>query len=423
MCREYNTDAGVCYAVAFTVGFAAGVRTGGEYKIGRFRPFQKDLKHLTLSMILPHPRHLPYCWNNVCNIQTVFTPFSDFNDKEMKFENIIARVNHAVQTKAADVVVLSTPAPVPTLKVALLLGLAACVPAVARLSKQQMSKVPMFYRFAWVAAFAINLITVLIPGRLDDEKRVASEGDGTAPWESLFEPSGWAFAIWGIIYGAELLSAAYVGAVGEPVTELSKIVPYFLAGNLFQSLWCVSFRSQYKRVLWLPLLMLVGGGVSFGLGHFELTTALNYLTSTFNADTRNMLYLLRFPFALHTAWLACAALLNFNALLAVNQFSRSVQVAAAFFSAYGGAALGAALTLRTGDPMLALTVAWALSALSDRTHQRAVTFAAGKSLDGKGSRPGSTEQALATTEKILSNVLIALGLATVAPNPIFVGMF
>lgn len=327
-------------------------------------------------------------------------------------------MSNAVQMKAAGSA-LSTEAPVPTLKVVLLLGLAAGIPALVKYLKQHMTVTPWMYRMIWVASFAVNVLAVSIPGRLDGEKKLASEGKGISPWNSLFEPSGWAFAIWGVIYTVEFLSAGYVGMVGEPMAEISKVVPFFAAGNLFQSLWCMSFRSEFKKVIWLPMIMLVGCGLSFGMCHWQFTSALNYLSSTFNADTRNILYLLRFPFALHAAWVACATLLNFNVLLAVDNYSRSVQVAAAFFSAYGGAALGIALTLRTRDPFLALTVAWALSALSDRTHQKAVSIAAGKSTENPENNSGSTERALATTEKVLSFLLIAFGAASVTPNAIF----
>lgn len=290
------------------------------------------------------------------------------------------------------------------------------IPYVTKYSDQWASKDPNMYKILWVAAFVANIVSVALPGRFDAK---AAKGEGF-PWSSMFEPAPWAFAIWPVIYLCETLMTAYVALGNEPVKEFAKVTPFWLAGNLFQSAWCLSFRPHMTGFLWLPMAFLALSGACMGLGHMSLTNSITGLSSAFNADTLNVLRLARVPFALHTAWLVAASLLNLNAWVAVSSVSPRVQVAMAFLSAFAAGGLGAALALRTRDPLLALTAAWALTALGVRTQRKVdAAVAMGRAQGEPVGGEVAAQRVLAQTEKVLACILAALGVGVTLPNPLF----
>ncbi|KAJ1411401.1 hypothetical protein B484DRAFT_183357 [Ochromonadaceae sp. CCMP2298] len=301
--------------------------------------------------------------------------------------------------------------PVPQVKFALITIAIAAIPSLAWWVSKQSKGTDWLYKAAWVGAFIVNLITVSIPGRFDGRAETTVDGKVTIPWKSLFEPSGWAFAIWGVIYASELLVTAYVGVIGQPSAVLTRAAPFWLMGNLFQSLWCFAFRKEFASILWLPMSLLALGAASLGLAHNELTVAIDALSDTFSTGAKWRLLLLRLPLALHTGWLSAASLLNLNAWMSVSRFPLDRQITTAFLSAYLGAALGAGLSVRSGDPFIAFTVAWALAALADRTLQKVKETPALVSAD--------TQSALAMTEKMLSYALVAVGMGAGGARAIF----
>lgn len=303
-------------------------------------------------------------------------------------------------------------------KLGLLLISIPAIPALLLYFKNKITVSPWMYRALWVGAFLINMIAISFPGRFDSVQK----WEGGIPWESSFEPSTWAFSIWAVIYASELVSTLHVGLLGEPMNALRKAAPFWIAGNLFQALWCISFRPDFMNMLWLPTALLVLAGASFACAHLELTSSIRYLSSAFNSQAQNHLFLVRFPLALHFTWLAAASLVNFNSWLAVSKMSLDSQLAAAFLSAYVSATVCAAIAWKTRDPFIAFTLAWALAALSDRTRQKstAALVAEGSALDsGKRGLFGRAQGALATTEKVLSYVLLALGAGVSIPKEIF----
>lgn len=67
---------------------------------------------------------------------------------------------------------------------------------------------------------------------------------------TLVNPSGWAFAIWGPIYlGEAAFVTSQLFASDTTLNALNALIPDvtapFVAANIMQSLWCVSFRPSY----------------------------------------------------------------------------------------------------------------------------------------------------------------------------------
>ena len=105
--------------------------------------------------------------------------------------------------------------------------------------------------------------------------------------------------------------------------------------------------------------LLALGAVCFGGALHEFSLAMGPIL---NKD-KIMLLLCRLPLSLHTAWLSAATLLNLNAWLAVTGSRASEQLALAFLSAFAAAALGTVTSIYNQDPLIAFTIAWALTAL------------------------------------------------------------
>jgi hypothetical protein len=267
------------------------------------------------------------------------------------------------------------------------------VPIIVTLLEKQIQKSPMFYRIVWVGAFIVNLITVSIPGRFDGTVS-DSTGKPEFPWRTVFAPAPWAFAIWGIIYFSEGLLA------------LKSAAAYWAAGSLFQAVWTALFRPRFHKLLWLPMIALALGSAALFGAHGILTDA---ILPSMDVWEKARLIALRSPISLHATWLTAAALLNLNAWISVSQASLGCQVAVGFASAYIAAIAGAVIAVRRGDPLVALVVAWALAALASQTREKCEVAAL----------PGSTVEALALTEKTLSNLLLPLAIAAPTLSKMF----
>ena len=300
----------------------------------------------------------------------------------------------AAQTTA---VAPSTSNVLPILQALILLS---AVPVAISFANKSVKNSPYLFRVIWVVAYLVNLITVSIPGRFDG-KVAAGNGKVDFPWRTVFAPAGWAFAIWGIIYLGETIMVGYIGSIGLPMDALRKAAPYWAMGNLFQAVWTFLFREQYKMLMWLPMLSLALGSASLFAAHGELTNA---ILPAMNIWEKVRIIAIRSPISLHATWLTAASLLNLNAWAALSGTSLGTQVALGFASSYFVAIAGAVIAVKQRDPLVALVVAWALAALSYQTKEKCQV----------AEFSPSTVEALALTEKVLSNILI--GTAVVAPT-------
>jgi len=279
-----------------------------------------------------------------------------------------------------------------------------------------------------VAAFAANCVAVSVPGRIDgrqddamrrqgelDPSKPSATGQGggsggtsssSSPSESaplaegsgrrttqeydatygpargrtLVSPSGWAFAIWGPIYIGE---AAVIAAQFIPGNGLEQVLPQmtapFVAANIFQSLWCASFRSSYGTEGWTPYVssaMLAGTAYSLSKVHAVGCSA---------AAAGLGWYFL--PLALHFGWTTAATLVNLNGSVAMNPSNSDRAVAAVgHASAVAAAALGVGVTLVQSAPTYGFTVAWALAACADGMKKRVASSAEVVEGEGGGNR-------------------------------------
>jgi len=247
-----------------------------------------------------------------------------------------------------------------------------------------------------VAVFATNVIAVSVPGRLDgpqdeamregninptkhnatpsgdkEDSPLVGKGQSSAYTlnrsRTLINPSGWAFAIWGPIYlGEAAFVAAQLFASDVAASALlPQIAAPFVAANLFQSLWCASFRPSYGEgwKKYISAAMLAATGYSLSLVHTAGSAAMA-------ADPSDLSYFL-LPITIHFGWISAATLVNLNGSLASDESAspRSL-IALGHSSALAATALGVGMTVSGADPAYGLTLAWALAACADGMSKR-----------------------------------------------------
>lgn len=299
----------------------------------------------------------------------------------------------------AKTAVSALPVTIPYVKLSgVILGTVG-IPGLIYFFKEQLfHKFPWSFRVAWTLSFLCNVIFVSIPGRFDG----VADADINIGWETVFAPAGYAFAIWGMIYLGELLITLYTGLYGIPDHPLRDATIWWTFGNIFQSLWCAAFRPQFKSFLWLPSSLLGLAAISLFKVHDVLTNSI--LDSSQSLWTKIGLTAFRAPVSLHAGWLAAATLLNLNGWAAMSQISMGSQVALAFGSSYIAFILGLFIAIRQRDPLVALTVAWALGAIAYQTKEKS-----------KLNLSAETKEALVKTEGFLAKVLVsaALGIPVV----------
>ena len=275
---------------------------------------------------------------------------------------------------------LNTPPVVATAGLTVLSGLSMSAPFASTLSMAALQGLN-------TTAFLINVGAVSVPGRIDGQQdydmrkgslnpdKPGSTGQSeTTPLggnidtyspsrgRTLVSPSGWAFAIWGPIYIGELCFVAGQFLPGSGLeTVLPQITMPFVAANLFQSLWCASFRPYYEGWgLMVSPLMLAGTAFSLSQVHTVACSAA--------ASGLGWFFL---PLTMHFGWTTAATLVNLNGSIAeYRSLSDSTVIAAGHASALAASVLGVGLTLAQSSSGYGLTLAWALSACADGMRKR-----------------------------------------------------
>ena len=288
-------------------------------------------------------------------------------------------------------VVGSSEKAVPYVELSIITIATALVPIGINYFKAYVEKIPWLYRLAWGLAFLLNVATVSIPGRFDDQQ--SNGNKGIASWKTVFAPAPYAFAIWGVIYLGELLLTIYSGLIGTPVQALRRASTFWIAGNMFQSLWCSCFRPKFRSALWLPSTHLALAALSFYMVNAAIFSGLN--KSHFFSQENMLLLVLRAPIALHAGWLSAATLLNLNAWASVSLLPIGKQIGLAFASSYFAFAVGVIMTFWLADPLIPLTLAWALEAVAYETRTNCQV-----------NLSQETKEALFFTEGFLAKALI-----------------
>jgi len=222
---------------------------------------------------------------------------------------------------------------------------------------------------AALAAFGLNLVTVSLPGRIDGYQQEAASTDISKSRrneinqvtaylsKSLVAPAGWAFAIWGPIYLGEtalMLSQFQLAALKA---ILPVVAAPWVAANVFQALWCASFRPQFTGAAKFVSAGMLGG-VAWSLSKVHAVTAA--LSGAWWSV----------PLTMHFGWTTAATLVNLNGAVAANFDNDTIITATGHLSAVAATALGIAVTVTRAAPVYGCVIAWALAACGDGMARR-----------------------------------------------------
>ena len=244
---------------------------------------------------------------------------------------------------------------------------------------------------AAAAAYALQVVCVSIPGRIDgemakdlqDEKRRAdgkevstnkdSAGEEAKKLSSrngktLVAPAGWAFAIWGPIFVGELVSVISqlsIPADDTLVPLLRKTAVPFAFAHIFQSLWCAAFRRIYSgNLMYISFAMLASTAYSLSKAHAAFAAE----SSSYSGGTYAKLF---FSMSLHTGWTVAASIVNLNGAFSMKESSSPRNIAfLGHASVVAATAVGVAVTTMRSAPVFGGVISWALLAVADGMKQR-----------------------------------------------------
>jgi len=233
-------------------------------------------------------------------------------------------------------------------------------------------------RFVNLITYGLNTISTSIPGRIDgqaarDLSSASKDGSGMKELspqtgKSLVAPSGWAFIIWAPIFLGELVVVTSQFLVDESSTLANTIrmasIPFSMA-QIFQCLWCASFRPKYEGQL-----MFISTGMLSSIAYSLSKAHSAYVSSSYNS----LEYIIHFlPMTLHFGWTTAASLVNLNgAVASLGDMVATPKVMAGLghASALVGTVLGVYITASRKSPVYGGVIAWALLALSDSMRKR-----------------------------------------------------
>lgn len=223
-------------------------------------------------------------------------------------------------------------------------------------------------------AYTLNFISVSRPGRMDGQSTADDGVLSPRNGRTLVAPAGWAFAIWGPIFLGEAIGVAAQffiwesNAANQPLIRLlKKTSGSFITANLFQSLWCATFRPKYDgKKMFVSVGMLAATAYSLSRVHHVFTSS--SMMSSFNNVQYGLFF---FPMALHFGWTTAASLVNLNGAIAMNEKSSKAFIAiVGQISVIGATALGIYLACQRDAPVYSGVIAWALSAVADSMQKR-----------------------------------------------------
>lgn len=207
-----------------------------------------------------------------------------------------------------------------------------------------------------------NLADVLSPWGRD-------VGEVSRRYQNLFTPAPYAFAIWGLIYGAFLVHcvvALLPSRRGMPIYD--RLAPPLLLGNLLAALWVAAFRQEWM----VASVAIIAATLVCAVVMFRRASAA--------VEAGKARFALTIPFALFVAWICVATIADVAATLVAAGWDggplRPGQWTALMLAVATG--IGLALGVGFRQFVVPAVVAWAAAAIwvADRGVDRTAMLAA-----------------------------------------------
>lgn len=271
-------------------------------------------------------------------------------------------------------------------------------------------------RIANLLSYGINVISVSRPGRLDGEAAVEDGQLSPRNGKTLVAPAGWAFAIWGPIFLGEavgVLSQFFLNDEMAPIVKLLRETSGpFIAAQLFQSMWCATFRKKYdENKMFISVGMLSATAYSLSKAHAAFTSSASSSSSALQYG------LFFFPMALHFGWTTAASIVNLNGAVAMKKDANEKVIAlVGHLSVIVATILGVVLANKRGAPVYSGVISWALSAVADSMKKRIEGAGSGKDEKKRKNKKGNSQIGLygASTQYVLSKTGAIANAATSA---------
>jgi translocator protein len=186
-------------------------------------------------------------------------------------------------------------------------------------------------------------------------RHTLSVAEVSEKYPTLFTPAPYAFAIWGVIYGATLLYSVLALLPNQlEVRFHDRVAPWLVLTNALASLWLALFSAEQLG----PSVLIIGAIVT--------SCVVMYSIASDHLMTEHLSHWWRVPFGLWLGWLSVAALANLSTALVAagwDGWPLSPPVWAAVMLA---AALLVALVVDVLflDPVVAFVVSWAAAAIA-----------------------------------------------------------
>ncbi|RYZ08655.1 MAG: hypothetical protein EOO73_07320 [Myxococcales bacterium] len=179
--------------------------------------------------------------------------------------------------------------------------------------------------------------------------------DVSHAYPTLFTPAGYAFAIWGLIYGASLVYAVLALMPKQlGVVMHDRVAPWMLLTNALASLW-VSLFSQEQLG---PSTLIIAATLVSAIVMYSMVS--DHLVS------EHLSHWWRVPFGLWLGWLSVATLANFNIAFSAagwSGFPLSEPLWTSVLVAFAGLVAVAVGGLFL-DPVVPFVIAWAAFAIA-----------------------------------------------------------
>lgn len=174
-----------------------------------------------------------------------------------------------------------------------------------------------------VLAYVCNFLVVF----LYTKTGLPDNGTLSNKYQTLVTPAPYAFAIWGIIFSAELVWT--VAQCFEPYRShplvINAVGYQFVFASIAQCAWTFAFGLEKLGLslvcmvcILIPLLTIVSK-ISAKSSPSTTTTKLEY-------------WLLKFPFEMHASWIMAATLINVNVIAVGSETSEAIQTTIGWLS-------------------------------------------------------------------------------------------
>jgi len=186
-----------------------------------------------------------------------------------------------------------------------------------------------------------------------------TNGDMSRKYQTFATPAGFAFAIWGVIYIAQLFNTIYMNIPSQRKEDnpvVRAMGPWWVAAQLLQVAWTFAFAQEQ---IILSCCLMAGIYVTL----FKLVWNISTYREAHNLSIAEY-WLYVFPFSIHLGWITAASIISGNLILRVNFAPLASQLGAGSLSVAVALLSASYFTVIRRDPVHPAVISWALFALS-----------------------------------------------------------